>query len=135
MGKQEEGMVKRFIFFAVLAAIGTPAQAATMEAEVRAVLDKYGEVCSPAITRAMMINAVNARPRASSFHRQLRMPLVFCTESALILQPSMTCGVLGTTRQATVTSRIIASVFASTSCDGTIAAPSPAMDASTVAQV
>ncbi len=34
-------MVKRFIFLAVLAAIGTPAQAATMEDEVRAVFDKY----------------------------------------------------------------------------------------------
>jgi uncharacterized protein (TIGR02246 family) len=33
-------MVKRFIFFAALAAIGT-AQAATMEDEVRAVFDKY----------------------------------------------------------------------------------------------
>jgi uncharacterized protein (TIGR02246 family) len=33
-------MVKRFIFFAVLAVIGT-AQAATMEDEVRAVFDKY----------------------------------------------------------------------------------------------
>jgi len=34
-------MVKRFIFLAVLAAIGTPAQSATMEDEVRAVFDKY----------------------------------------------------------------------------------------------
>src|SRR5947208_1747137 len=51
------------------------------------------------------------------------------------VDPSKTRGVLGATRQATVTSRIIANVFASTSCDGTIAAPSPAMDASTVAQV
>ncbi len=34
-------MIKRFIFLAVLAAIGTPAQAATMEDEVRAVFDKY----------------------------------------------------------------------------------------------
>src|SRR5437667_11362165 len=34
-------MVKRFFFFAALAAIATPAQAATMEDEVRAVFDKY----------------------------------------------------------------------------------------------
>lgn len=37
----EEGMVKRFLFFAALAAIGTLAHAATMEDEVRAVFDKY----------------------------------------------------------------------------------------------
>jgi uncharacterized protein (TIGR02246 family) len=37
----EEGMVKRFFFFAALTAIATLAQAATMEDEVRAVFDKY----------------------------------------------------------------------------------------------
>src|SRR6266568_4191775 len=34
-------MVKRFLFFAVLASIAMPAHATTMEEEVRAVFDKY----------------------------------------------------------------------------------------------
>ena len=37
----EEGMVKRFLFFAALAAVAALAHAATMEDEVRIVFDKY----------------------------------------------------------------------------------------------